>query len=130
MENSNTNNQVIQSLLESNRLDDLKSFLRRRHCLNTTNVLLMYLFHIVQTAGILTTTVAAGYDMKEIIWVGAALNALAALIHVYEKTNDSLIRQYAKDIQLIRDGTYVDEAPVDIETGANTSQTGSQSKST
>ena len=106
----------IQTLLESNRLEDLKRFLNRRQCLNSTNVALMYLFHIVQSAGILVTTLAAGYDMKSIIWVGASLNALAALIHIFEKTNDSLIKQYGKDIQLIKDNNYIDEAPVDIET--------------
>ena len=113
-----TTNQTIQRLLESNTLDDLKRFLNRRQCLNSTNVFLMYFFHIVQTAGILTTTLAAGYDMKDIIWVGAALNALAALIHVFEKMNDSLIKQYGKDIQMIRDGNYVDEAPIDVEAPA------------
>ena len=105
----------IQSLLENNRLEDLKRFLNRRQYLNSTNVALMYLFHIVQTSGILVTTLAAGYDMKSIIWVGASLNALAALIHVFEKTNDGLIKQYGKDIQLIKDNNYVDESPVDLE---------------
>ena len=105
-------NDQIQSLLNTNKVEDLKHFLNRKHCLNTTNSILMYLFHIVQSAGILTTTLAAGYDMKEIIWVGAALNALAALIHVFEKTNDSLIAQYGKDIQMIQSNTYVDEQPI------------------
>lgn len=108
-------NAVIQRLLETNKLEDLKSFLRRRQCLNCTNVFLMYGFHIIQTAGILTTTLAAGYDMKEVIWIGASLNALASLIQIFEKLNDSLSKQYAKDIQLIRADNYVDEAPVDIE---------------
>lgn len=112
MESTNT---AIQKLLESNKLEDLKGFLEKRKCLNSTNTVLMYMFHIVQTTGILVTTVAAGYDMKEVIWVGAALNAAAALIHVFEKLNDSLSKQYAKDIQLIRDNNYLDEAPVDLE---------------
>ena len=112
MDSTNTQ---IQQLLESNRVDDLKRFLKRRHCLNVTNVSLMYLFHIVQTAGILTTTLAAGYDLKYVIWIGASLNAIAALIHVFEKTNESLIKQYGKDIQMIKDNTYIDETPVDVE---------------
>ena len=106
---------AIRTLLESNKVSDLKQFLGRRQCLNTTNIGLMYLFHIVQTAGILTTTLAAGYDMKNIIWVGAALNAAAALIHVFEKINDSLIKQYGKDIHAIQEGTYVDESAVDLD---------------
>ena len=105
-------NDQIQSLLNTNKVEDLKHFLKRRHCLNTTNSILMYLFHIVQSAGILTTTLAAGYDMKNVIWIGAALNALAALIHVFEKTNESLITQYGKDIEMIQSNTYVDEQPI------------------
>lgn len=109
-------NTEIQTLLENNKVDDFKRFLKQRQCLNSTNVALLYLFHIVQSAGILVTSLAAGYDMKQIIWVGTALNALAALIHIFEKINDGLIKQYAKDIQLIIENNYVDESPIVIET--------------
>ena len=108
-------NQIIKNLLESNKVDDLKRFLNRRSCLNSTNICLIYLFHFVQTAGILTTTVAAGYDLKEIIWIGASLNALATLIHVFEKINDGLLKQYEKDIQLIRSGNYIDESHITMD---------------
>lgn len=106
---------TIQTLLNENKVSDLKRFLYRRDCLNCTNIFLMYTFHIVQTSGILTTTIAAGYDMREIVWVGAALNALAALIHVFERLNLSLIRQYAKDIHQIRINEYEDEEATDVE---------------
>ena len=102
----------VQSLLENNKVEDLKRFLKRRQCLNCTNISLLYLFHIVQSAGILVTTIAAGYDSKEIVWVGAGLNALAALIHIFEKTNESLINQYGKDIQEIVDNKYIDEEAI------------------
>jgi hypothetical protein len=72
----------------------------------------IYFFHIVQSAGILTTTIAAGYDMKEIIWLGVGLNILASLINVFEKTNNGISKKLMKDIQAIKEGTFVDESEV------------------
>jgi hypothetical protein len=102
----------IQTLFEQNKLDDLKAFMKRRKCLNTTNMVLIYLFHIIQSAGILTTTIAAGYDMKSLVWIGVGLNILASLINVFEKTNNSISKALLKDIQAIKDGTFLDEGTV------------------
>jgi len=104
----------IQSILEKNKLEDLKEFINKRKCLNSCNMALIYLFHIVQSAGILTTTVAAGYEMKEIIWVGVGLNILASIINAFEKTNSSISKGLLKDIQAIRDGTFVDESNIEM----------------
>ena len=104
----------IQSILEKNKLEDLKEFINRRKCLNGCNLALIYLFHIVQSAGILTTTVAAGYNFKEIIWVGVGLNILASIINAFEKTNSSISKGLLKDINAIRDGTYVDESNIEM----------------
>ncbi len=114
----------IQTLFEQNKLDDLKSFMKRRKCLNTTNMVLVYLFHVIQSAGILTTTIAAGYDMKSLVWIGVGLNILASLVNVFEKTNNSISKALLKDIQAIKDGTFLDEGtaveinPPPKETGA------------
>ena len=53
--------------------------------------------------------------MKNIVWVGAGLNALAAMIHIFEKMNESLVNQYGRDIENIRDNKYLDESTIDIE---------------
>ena len=55
------------------------------------------------------TTIAAGYDMKNIVWLGAALNAIATLIQVFEHLNITLCKMYAKDIHRIRINEYEDE---------------------
>ena len=104
----------IQSILEKNKLEDLKEFIGKRKCLNGCNLALIYLFHIVQSAGILTTTVAAGYDFKELIWVGVGLNIVATIINAFEKTNSSVSKGLLKDINAIRDGTYVDESSIEM----------------
>ena len=102
----------IQKLFEENKLEDLKHFMNKRKCLNSWNMVLIYLFHVVQSAGILTTTIAAGYDMKVLVWVGVGFNILASLINVFEKTNTGISKHLMKDIQAIKNGTYVDEEPL------------------
>jgi hypothetical protein len=102
-------NTEIQTIFETNKLTDLKAFMQKRKCLNEWNMVLIYLFHVVQSAGILTTTIAAGYDMKLLVWVGVGFNILASLINVFEKTNNGISKHLLKDINAIKDGTYVDE---------------------
>lgn len=50
--------------------------------------------------------------MKEIIWLGVGLNILASLINVFEKTNNGISKKLMKDIQAIKEGTFVDESEV------------------
>ena len=106
----------IQHIFDTNKLEDLKEFINRRKCLNNWNIALVYLFHFIQSAGILTTTIAAGYDIKSIVWVGVGLNILASMINIFEKTNNGISKKLMKDIQAIKDGTYVDES-VSVEIG-------------
>ena len=62
-----------------------------------------------QSAGILTTTIATGYSMTQLIWVGVGLNVLASLINCLEQVNNSMSNKLMKDIDMIRNDTYVDE---------------------
>jgi hypothetical protein len=99
----------ISNIFDANQLADLKRFLSKRQCLNFSNTILIYIFHVVQTSGILLTTIAAGYDIKALVWVGAGVNALASLIKIFETTNNSILKKLMVDIKKIRDVTYVDE---------------------
>ena len=120
-------NTEIQAIFETNKLTDLKAFMNKRKCLNEWNMVLIYLFHIVQSAGILTTTIAAGYDMKLLVWVGVGFNILASLINVFEKTNNGISKHLLKDINAIKDGTYVDEGTM-VEMAPTKGAEGSQAK--
>ena len=111
----------IQTIFDNNKINDLKRFLTKRQCLNTTNTFLVYLFHLVQSAGILTTSVAAGSNNTELVWVGIGLNIFATLINVYEKTNNSISAKLLSDIKLIKDNHYVDEGVL-IETDSQHNQ--------
>lgn len=103
----------IKVIMDENTLDDLKSLMARRHSLNRCNVCLIYVFHFVQSAGILTTTIATGYSLTYLIWIGVGLNVLASLLNVYEKTNSNLLKTYLKDIDAIKSGTFTDEGAVE-----------------
>jgi hypothetical protein len=71
------------------------------------------MFHMVQSGGILTTTIATGYNLTYLIWVGVGLNILATLLNVYEKTNANLSKKLLTDIESIKAGKYVDEGSIE-----------------
>jgi len=102
----------IRDLLDNNSLEEAKIFLKKYKCLNQCNVVLCYLFHITQSAGILVTTIATGYNQTELIWLGVALNILASLLNVFEKTNNNMLDTLSHDIQSIKDGTFIVETPL------------------
>lgn len=110
----------IQDIFDNNVLTDLKDFFKRKDGLNNWNVYLSYIFHTLQSTGILVTTISAGYNMTSIIWVGVSLNAAATLVHVFEKNNNAIIAKLNEDIKRIKDGTYVDQTQlVDDESVVN-----------
>jgi len=96
-------------MFDNNTLEDLKRFLNKRRCLNATNSYLIYIFHLVQSGGILVTSIATSNHDTNLIWIGVALNMLASLINVYEKTNNSILKKIMNDIKLIKEGNYIDE---------------------
>lgn len=105
-------NDEIRIIFEENKLDDLKRFMKKRQTLNSANTVMIYLFHVLQAAGILTTTIATGYNIRELIWVGVGLNVLSTLVNVFEKINISISTKLMKDITAIRNDKYVDEGTI------------------
>ena len=118
----------IQTIFDNNKINDLNRFLAKRQCLNTTNSYLIYLFHLVQASGILTTSIAAGTNNTQLVWIGVGLNICATLINVYEKTNNSISSKILNDIKLIRDNHYVDEGVI-IDTSNQNNQNSEPRKS-
>lgn len=108
LENKNIDKQ-IQQIFENNKLIDLQAFIKRKTYLNETNMWIMYVFHILQTSGIVCTTISAGYNDLNMIWLGVCLNASASLLSIYEKNNNAIIKKLSREIIFIKKGTYVDE---------------------
>jgi hypothetical protein len=99
----------IQRILDENKINDLMRFIEKRQCLNNANLYLNYIFHLLQSAGILTTAVASGYSLHYLIWVGLGLNIVATLIHIYEQTNNNISKRLLGNIEAIKNGNYTDE---------------------
>jgi hypothetical protein len=106
--NMNTEDE-IKEIFEQNKVSDLKRFIRKRQCLNGCNICMSYMFYFVQSAGILATTIGTGYSIKELIWSGIGLNIVASLCHSYEQVNNNISTKLFKNIQNIRNNSYVDE---------------------
>jgi len=100
----------ITDILEKQKIDDLKKFIKRRACLNNCNIFLTYIFHLLQTCGMITTALSASYDYKSLLWFGIGLNASASLISIYEKTNQTISDKILEDIKKIKSGDYIDES--------------------
>jgi len=107
-----TVNDEIRIIFEENKMTDLKRFMAKRQSLNSANGWLIYAFHVFQSAGILTTTIATGYNLRELIWVGVGLNVISTLMNVFEKINTSISTKLMKDITAIREDKYVDEGTI------------------
>jgi hypothetical protein len=105
----NTVDTQIKDIFEKNKVDDLNRFIAKRAVLNKFTAFLMYGSYIFQSTGIFVTTVATGYKFPELTWVGIGLNMMSTLMIVFEKINVSISTRILKDIQSIKDGTYVDE---------------------
>jgi uncharacterized membrane protein len=100
----------IQKLLEKNKVEDLENFLARRHTLNKCNSTMIYLFHIVQSLGILSSSYSASTGDSNFLWVGIGLNMFASIIQIYEKINSDQMKKIYIDIQTIKNNTYLDES--------------------
>lgn len=102
----------ITQIFAENKIKDLKKFMKKRSELNKCNTILIYLFHILQTSGIFITTFSTSNSQYQYIWLGIALNLLASLINVIEKTNRNISQQLMTDIVKIKNNRYIDESEI------------------
>ena len=99
---------VIEDILAKHMKEDMDEFLKSRQCLNIVNGWLICMFHLVQTAGILLTSFAAGTGRTNMVWGGVILNSLASLMQIYIKSHDTSLKMMMSGLKKMKDGTYVD----------------------
>jgi hypothetical protein len=117
---NNTNSSQIKKIFDDKQLTDLNKFISKVDSLNFYNSYLIYLFHIVQSTGIIISSYAASSNDTKLFWAGIGLNMLASLIHVFEKINEGQIKKLDSEIIKIKSGTYVTEdSLIDIESNDN-----------
>jgi hypothetical protein len=104
----------INNILNENIVCDLKKNLCIRSCLNKFNIGLIYIFHLLQTCGLIATTLSSTYNLNYLLWIGITCNSTASLIIIYEKVNENISNTLLVDINLIKDGKYVDESSIEI----------------
>lgn len=122
-------NDEIKNLFEENKIKDLKKFFSRRHFLNKWNTNMIYLFHVIQTIGILATSISASINNQTLLWVGISLNMTASVIQVYEKINYQQMKRILADIESIKNNTYTDESTfIDPEEGVTSATLPQNSK--
>jgi hypothetical protein len=109
------NQREIMAILNKNKIDDLKKFLTQRSCINNSNQYLTYLFHAVQSAGILTVSIGQAYSNEFIVWIGVGLNTLASVLHIVTADNKKISKTLLGNLKKIKEGSYLDEAIVDTE---------------
>jgi hypothetical protein len=102
----------INIILNENKIDDLKKFINKRACLNNANNILIYIFYLFQTSGVLISSIATSSNNISLIWIGIGLNMIASIIHIYEKINNNFLKKLLIDIQNIKNGNYVDESEI------------------
>ena len=88
----------IKNIFEKNKLENLNSFIKKRHMLNCSNMFLSYSFNILQSAGIFITTISTGCKLDNLVWVGIGLNILASLFRAFEDTNNAISKKLLDDI--------------------------------
>ena len=109
--------QNIEHILNTNTVTDLKRYLKKRTCLNECNIGLTYGFHLLQTCGVILTSLSSTYKINELLWIGIGCNSIASLIIIYEKINKNISNKLLDDIKLIKEGNYIDEqAIINIDT--------------
>ena len=101
---------TIQQMFDDNKVSDLERFMDKRKGLNECNVRMLYMFHIIQTGGIFTSSYGASLNNTNIIWLGIILNMIASVIQIFEKINDGQLKRLLKDIKNIKDDKYIDES--------------------
>ena len=72
---------------------------------------MVYLFHVIQSLGILASSYSASTNNTRFLWAGIGLNMVASVIQIYEKINNDQMKNIYMDIQSIQKGTYLDESP-------------------
>ena len=93
----------IKTIFDKNKLNDLDKFMNKRQCLNSCNIYMLYLFHLISSIGVLTTSIGASLNNNLYIWIGIGLNMLAGLIQIYEKINYSQLKKLVKYQEILEE---------------------------
>jgi len=115
MDDIETNN-IIQKIFNENKIQDLKDFIKKRSCLNTSGQYLTYLFYLLQSSGVFLTSIGNAYKRDMLIWSGVGASSLASFIYIVINSNSKINSQLLNNVKQIYEGNYIDEGGIDAMT--------------
>ena len=103
----------INNMINKNKVEDLKRFINKRQNLNVSNQWFGYLFYLLQTASVFSTSLGQSYSNAYLIWSGIGLTSFGTLIHAIINSNTKINNNLMKNIKEIKSGSYIDESNID-----------------
>ena len=81
----------INNIINKNKIDDLMRFINKRQNINCSNQLFGYLFYIIQTISVFSTSLGQYNSNVYLIWSGIGLTSVGTLIHAIINSNNNLL---------------------------------------
>jgi len=103
----------INNIINKNKVDDLLRFMSKRQNINATNQWLGYLFYLIQTISVFSTSLGQAYVNPYLSWSGIFLSSVGTLIHAVINSNNKINSSLMTNIKAIKSGSYVDELNID-----------------
>ena len=103
----------INNLINKNKIDDLMRFINKRQNINCSNQLFGYLFYIIQTISVFSTSLGQYNSNVYLIWSGIGLTSVGTLIHAIINSNNKINTSLMTNIKAIHKGDYIDEVAID-----------------
>ena len=103
----------IRNIINKNKVDDLLRFMNKRQNINSTNQWLGYLFYLIQTISVFSTSLGQAYVNPYLSWTGIGLTSIGTLIHAIINSNNKINSSLMTNIKAIKSGNYVDELNID-----------------
>jgi len=103
----------INNIINKNKVDDLLRFMSKRQNINCSNQWLGYLFYLIQTISVFSTSLGQAYVNPYLSWSGIGLTSIGTLIHAIINSNNKINSSLMANIKAIKSGSYVDELNID-----------------
>jgi hypothetical protein len=103
----------INNIINKNKVEDLMRFMNKRQNINCGNQVLGYLFYLIQTISVFSTSLGQYNENVYLIWTGIGLTSVGTLIHAIINSNNKINSSLMANIKAIHSGDYVDEIAID-----------------
>jgi hypothetical protein len=87
--------------------------MNKRQNINCSNQWLGYLFYLIQTISVFSTSLGQAYQHPYLSWTGIGLTSIGTLIHAIINSNNKINSSLMTNIKAIKNGSYVDELNID-----------------